>query len=120
YREAKAVQVITLASGLKIPNGVALKDGALYVAEVSRILRFDDVEARLDARPKPVVVTDRYPRETHHGWKFIRLGPDGRLPAPVGAPCNVCDPDPARYALISRIQPDGSGHRWVRHCGRNS
>ena len=120
YREAKALQVITLASGLRMPNGVALKNGALYVAEVNRILRFDDIEAQLDARPKPVVVTDRYPRETHHGWKFIRFGPDGRLYVPVGAPCNICDPDPARYALISRIRPDGSGYEVFAHGVRNS
>ncbi len=120
YREAKAVQVITLASGLRVPNGVALRDGALYVAEVNRILRFDDIEAQLDARPKSVVVTDRYPRETHHGLKFIRFGPDGRLYVPVGAPCNICDPDPARYALISRIQPDGSGYEVFAHGVRNS
>ncbi len=120
YRDAKATQVITLASGLNMPNGVALKDGALYVAEVSRILRFDDIEARLDARPKPLVVTDRYPRETHHGWKFIRFGPDGRLYVPVGAPCNVCDPDPVRYALISRIGPDGSDYEVFARGVRNS
>ncbi len=120
YREAKAVQVITLASGLRMPNGVALRDGALYVAEVNRILRFDDIEAQLDAPPKPVVVTDRYPRETHHGWKFIRFGPDGRLYVPVGAPCNICDPDPARYALISRIQRDGSGYEVFARGVRNS
>src|SRR5438552_656448 len=110
YRGAKATRVITLASGLNIPNGVALRGGALYVGEVNRILRFDDIETQLDAPPKPAVVTDRYPRETHHGLKFIRFGPDGRLYVPVGAPCNVCDPDPARYALISRIRPDASGY----------
>ncbi len=120
YRDAKATRVITLASGLKMPNGVAMRDGALYVAEVNRILRFDDIEAQLDARPKPVIVTDRYPRETHHGWKFIRFGPDGRLYVPVGAPCNICDPDPARYALISRIQPDGSGYEVFARGVRNS
>ncbi len=120
YRDAKATQVITIASGLRMPNGVALRDGALYVAEVNRILRFDDIEAQLEARPKPAVVTDRYPRETHHGWKFIRFGPDGRLYVPVGAPCNVCDPDPARYALISRIQADGSGYEVFAHGVRNS
>ena len=120
YREAKAVQIITLASGLRLPNGVALRDGALYVAEVNRILRFDDIEAQLDARPKPVLVTDRFPRETHHGWKFIRFGPDGRLYVPVGAPCNICDPDPSRYALISRIQPDGSGYEVFARGVRNS
>jgi len=87
---------------------------------VNRILRFDDIEARLDARPKPALVTDRFPRETHHGQKFIRFGPDGRLYVPVGAPCNICDPDPARYALISRIQPDGSGYEVFARGVRNS
>jgi len=120
YRDARATQVITIASGLNMPNGVALRDGALYVAEVSRILRFDAIEAQLDARPKPVIVTDRYPRETHHGWKFIRFGPDGRLYVPVGAPCNICEPDTARYALISRIQPDGSGYEVFARGIRNS
>jgi glucose/arabinose dehydrogenase len=119
YRDAKATQVVTIASGLRMPNGVALKDGALYVAEVNRILRFDDIEAQLDARPKPVIVTDRYPSETHHGLKFIRFGPDGRLYVPVGAPCNICEPDP-RHALISRIRPDGSDYEVFARGVRNS
>src|SRR5262245_15482105 len=101
FSEGKATQVITLASGLTSPNGVALKGGALYVAEVSRILRFDDVEARLGKPQTPVVVTDRFPTDGHHGWKFIRFGPDGMLYVPVGAPCNVCAPGPARYRLHS-------------------
>jgi glucose/arabinose dehydrogenase len=120
YRDAVATQVITLASGLRMPNGVAVRDSALYVADVSRILRFDDVEAHLDAPLKPVVVTERFPRETHHGWKFIRFGPDGWLYVPVGAPCNICEPDPARYALISRIRPDGSGYEVFARGVRNS
>ena len=120
YQDAKATQVITLASGLRMPNGVAVRDGALYVADVSRILRFDDVEAHLEAPLKPVVVTDRFPRETHHGWKFVRFGPDGWLYVPVGAPCNICEPDAARYALISRIRPDGSGYEVFARGVRNS
>src|SRR6266581_5697126 len=60
------------------------------------------------------------PRETHHGWKFIRFGPDGRLYVPVGAPCNICEPDPARYALISRIRPDGSDYEVFARGVRNS
>ena len=120
YRDAKTTQVITLASDLRMPNGVAVKDGALYVAEVNRILRFDHIETQLDARPKPAVVTDRYPRETHHGWKFIRFGPDGWLYVPVGAPCNICEPDPQRYALISRIRPDGSAYEVFASGIRNS
>ena len=93
--------MIQIASGLNVPNGVAFRDGALYVGEISRILRYDGITARLRNPPEPVVVTDRFPSESHHGWKFIAFGPDGKLYVPVGAPCNVCEPDPDRYALIS-------------------
>jgi len=118
YRDAKAAQVIAIASGLRMPNGVALKDGALYVAEVGRILRFDNIESHLD-NPQYAVVTDRFPRDIHHGWKFIRFGPDGWLYVPVGAPCNICEPD-ARHGLISRIKPDGSGYEVFARGVRNS
>ena len=47
----------TIASGLNRPVGVAVRDGSLYVSAVSRILRFDDIENRLDHPPAPVVVT---------------------------------------------------------------
>jgi glucose/arabinose dehydrogenase len=120
YSGSKARRVVTIASGLRSPNGVAIRDGSLYVAEVSRILRFDDIEANLDSPPKPLVLTERFPRESHHGWKFIRFGPDGRLYVPVGAPCNICEPDPARYALISRIRPDGSDYEVFARGVRNS
>ncbi len=96
-----------IASGLNSPNGVAFRDGSLYVAEISRILRYDGIENRLDSPPQPVVVTDRLPTDTHHGWKFIRFGPDGRLYVPVGAPCNICnEADP--YNSILRLAADGS------------
>lgn len=123
HRDGRAMQTLTIASGLNMPNGVALREGALYVAEVNRILRYDDIEKRLEAGsrlPPPVVVTDRFPRDTHHGWKFIRFGPDGMLYVPVGAPCNICAPDADRYALIARIRPDGSGYEVVARGVRNS
>jgi len=99
---------IAIAQGLNMPNGVAFRDGALYVAEINRILRYDNIEARLSDPPKPVVVNNSFPTDQHHGWKFIAFGPDGWLYVPVGAPCNICEPDPNRYALIKRMQPDGS------------
>lgn len=120
HADGKGSRVIALASGLQMPNGVAVRDGALYVAEVSRILRLDNIEASLDAPPRPVVVTRNFPGDTHHGWKFIRFGPDGWLYVPVGAPCNICAPAPDRYALISRIRPDGSGYEVVARGVRNS
>jgi glucose/arabinose dehydrogenase len=108
-KDQKADRVVTLATGLEMPNGVAVRDGSLFVAEVSRILRFDNIEASLDKPPAPVVITGAYPRDRHHGWKFVAFGPDGYLYVPVGAPCNVCErPDP-RYSSITRIRPDGSG-----------
>lgn len=113
-------RLYTLASGLRSPNGVAFKDGALFVAEISRVLRFDDIEARLANPPAPRVVYDRFPSDGHHGSKFIRFGPDGLLYVPVGAPCNICAPDPARYAAIFRIRPDGSGFEQYARGVRNT
>src|SRR5438132_704457 len=112
--------VTTIATGLNRPVGVAFRDGALYASAVSRILRFDGIESRLDNPPPPVVVSDKFPNDAHHGWKFIAFGPDGKLYVPVGAPCNICEPDPDRYALIGRMNPDGSGYEIVARGVRNS
>jgi len=116
----RADDVIVLADNLNTPNGVAFHDGALYVAEVNRILRFDGIASRLHLPPNPVVVNDRFPTDKHHGWKFIRFGPDGLLYVPVGAPCNICDPDPERYAAIFRMRPDGSALEQYARGVRNT
>ncbi len=113
-------QVFTVASGLQLPAGVAFAGGALYVSAVDRILRLDDIENRLANPPVPVVVTSRFPTETHHGWKFIAFGPDGKLYVPVGAPCNVCETDPDRYATIMRMNRDGTGLEVYARGVRNS
>jgi len=115
-----ADQVFTIAKGLKMPNGVAFKDGNLYVAEVSRILKFENIEANLANPPAPKVVYDQYPTETHHGWKYIAFGPDGKLYVPVGAPCNICKSEKEIYASITRINPDGTGLEVVQHGIRNT
>jgi glucose/arabinose dehydrogenase len=113
-------KVRTVASGLREPVGVAFRDGALYVSAVSRVLRLPDIESRLDHPPKPIVVSDKFPTDGHHGWKFIAFGPDGKLYVPVGAPCNVCEPDPDRYANIMRMNADGSGLEVYARGIRNS
>ena len=113
-----AIHVI--ASGLAEPAGVAFRDGALYVSAIDRILRFDAIEERLANPPKPSIVTDRLPSDRHHGRKFIAFGPDGKLYVNIGAPCNVCEPDPARYANISRMNPDGSMFEVFARGERNS
>ncbi|MBL7864554.1 MAG: sorbosone dehydrogenase family protein [Cyclobacteriaceae bacterium] len=98
-----------LASGLNMPNGVAFRDGALYIAENSKISRLDGIESRLGNPGKPTVIYDKYPTESHHGWKYIAFGPDGKLYIPVGAPCNICESKDPVYASITRMNPDGSG-----------
>lgn len=117
--DGRAEENFTIDSGLNSPNGVALLEGDLYVAEIGRILRYDDIESRLADPPDPVVVTDEYPDDGHHGWKHIAFGPDGKLYVPVGAPCNVCKPDPI-YASITRMNPDGSGLEIYAHGVRNT
>ena len=114
-----APRVTTIASGLNTPNGVAFRDGDLYVAEINRILRYDDIESRLDSPPEPVQIA-KLPGERHHGWRYIAFGPDGKLYVPIGAPCNICDRDADGYATIVRMNPDGSGRETIARGVRNS
>ncbi|GAB2515535.1 PQQ-dependent sugar dehydrogenase [Microbulbifer agarilyticus] len=102
--DQKADEVKVIAEGLKLPTGVAFKDGDLYVSAVTSILRFDDIESHLDNPPQPVVITDQFP-DKHHGWKYIAFGPDGWLYVPIGAPCNICEEKD--YANIQRLKIEG-------------
>ncbi len=118
--DGRAERTYVIASGLRTPNGVAFREGALYVAEISRMLRFDAIEDRLERPPAPVVVSDAFPSDTHHGWKFIAFGPDGMLYVPVGVPCNICLRSDERYGTIMRMKPDGSGLEAYARGVRNS
>jgi len=116
----KADRVVLIASGLRQPNGVAMRNGALYVATSSQILRYDDIEKRLDAPPTPVVVRDSLPNpRAGHTWKFIGFGPDDLLYVSVGAPCNVCL-SPPMVSTILRMKPDGSNLEVFAEGVRNS
>ncbi len=118
--DGRAEVIRQIAKGLEMPNGVAFRDGALYVAEVSRVLRFDGIEGKLDQPPVPVVVSDVFPKDRPHGWKFIAFGPDGRLYVPVGAPCNICDPETPIYASITRMPAAGGAPEVFAKGVRNS
>lgn len=117
--DGRADKVYKIASGLNMPCGVAFREGSLYVAEVSRITRYDNIENNLANPPKPVVVYDKLPTDKHHGWKFIAFGPDGKLYIPIGAPCNMCLPDSV-HACIARMNPDGTGFEVFARGIRNS
>lgn len=116
----QAGKLHVVARGLRMPVGVAWRNGSLYVSAVNRILRFDAIASRLDDPPAPVTVRDDFPNETAHGWKFIAFGPDGWLYVPVGAPCNICAPDPDRYGIIMRMEADGSRLETFARGIRNS
>ncbi len=119
YGVSGAGSVHTIASGLSLPSGVAYRDGKLYVGALSRILRFDGIDDRLAAPSQPVVVSDKFPSDTHHGRRFLAFGPDGKLYVPVGAPCNICQPD-ERHGVIQRIDGDGGAIETVARGVRNS
>jgi glucose/arabinose dehydrogenase len=111
--------VITIASGMWGPNGVAFRDGSLYLAEINQLWRYDDIEANLANPPAPVHITD-FPAEGHHGWKFIRFGPDGKLYVPIGSPCNVCETVDERFGTILRMNVDGSDQEIYARGIRNT
>jgi glucose/arabinose dehydrogenase len=97
-----------IASGMNNPNGVALKNGNLFVAEISKVTKFADIEKNIASPGKGEVIYDKFPTEWPHGWKYIAFGPDGKLYVPVGAPFNIGMPDD-RHAAIFRLNDDGTG-----------
>jgi len=112
-------EVKVIAKGLTQPNGVAFKDGTLYVAAISRILKYEGIEDKLDDPGEPKVVIDTLPKDLPHGWKYLAFGPDGKLYFNIGAPGNIVLP-PETHANISRINPDGTGFEYVARGVRNS
>jgi glucose/arabinose dehydrogenase len=111
--------VKVVASGLYRPNGVAFKNGTLYIAELSKISKIDKIDDVLDDPPKPTVIYDNLPKDEAHGWKFIGIGPDNKLYIPVGQPGNNVLHDSA-HGQIRRINLDGSGSEIVALGVRNS
>ena len=118
--DGRADEVITVATGLNSPNGVAVRGGALYVAEINRITRYADIAAHLKKPPRPVVVYAKLPTDEWHGWRYIAFGPDGKLYVPVGAPCNSCLPTAPIYGTLNRLNPDGTGFETVARGIRNT
>lgn len=113
-KDGVADRVVTVAEGLQHPIGVTMLNGALYVAEISRIIRFDNIDKTYANKPAYKVIKDDLPKETWHGEKFIKAGPDGKIYVPVGAPCNTCDKENEIYSKLWRMNPDGSG--WEEYA----
>ena len=117
-QDSGSPKVIEIAKDLRTPNGVAFHDGSLFVAEINRIVRYDKIEDRLDRIPDAVVVIDTLPNESHHGWRYIAFGPDGKLYISIGAPCNICNRE--GFANISRMNADGTELEVFSQGIRNS
>jgi len=113
----RAVKVI--ASGLHRPNGLAMRNGTLYIAEVSRISKIDNVEDALDNPATPVSVYEDLPKDETNGLRFLGAGPDGKLYVSVGLPCNNCMPQPVQ-AQIRRIDLEDNNVEAVALGVRNS
>ena len=120
--DGKADEKYTIAKDLHMPNGVAFHKCSLYISEVSKVWRIDNIEDNLANPPKPVLIKGDFPTEDHHGWKYMAFGPDGKLYIPVGGPCNICDDHKKdeRFSSITRMNPDGSDFEVYAHGIRNS
>lgn len=119
-KDGKAEKKYIIAEQMNTPNGVAFKDGDLYVAEINKVWKFKAIESNLNKVKKPVQIADNFPSDKHHGWKYIAFGPDGKLYVPVGAPCNICESKKEVYATITRMNADGSDFEIFAKGVRNT
>ncbi|MEO7576286.1 MAG: c-type cytochrome, partial [Massilia sp.] len=113
-------KVVTVAEGLDSPIGLVMHKGSLFVSEMTRVIRFDDIEKTFDKAPGYKVVKSDFPKEKWHGEKIIKAGPDGKLYIPIGADCNVCDREEDAHSKIYRMNPDGSQFEVFAKGIRNS
>lgn len=112
----------TIIQGLTQPNGLMILDGALYVFAINKVLRYDNIEDKLDAVPQPVDLSDKFmlPGDLQHGWKYVKVGPDGKVYVPVGVPCNICEVNPGVHGHLRRYDPKDWSFEIVARGIRNS
>ncbi|MCW5590109.1 MAG: PQQ-dependent sugar dehydrogenase [Legionellales bacterium] len=118
----QAKKTLVIAEKLRAPNGVAVLDDNLYVAETQRILRFDNITEHLEHPPKPKTVYDHLPDKDWHGNRVIHFGPEGKLYISIGMPCNTCDyrGKDDRFGTIMRLSPNGNDAEIFAKGIRNS
>jgi glucose/arabinose dehydrogenase len=80
------------AENLNGPYGLALVNGALYVANQDALLRFDYRDGQTEASGPPVRVTDLPSAINHHWTKAMAASPDGRfLYVGIGSNSNITE-----------------------------
>jgi glucose/arabinose dehydrogenase len=114
----RATDVVTVVKDLDLPHGLAVRDGYLYVAETSRIMRYRYDALTLTA-VEPTVVVAGLPHGGHHWTRSIAFGPDGRLYVAIGSSCDGCRERDPRRAAIMRYRADGSREERVASGLRN-
>jgi glucose/arabinose dehydrogenase len=108
-----------LYQGLDWPNGIAVHNGTLYIAEHSKISKAENIEDHLDSPPKLQMIYDKLGKERPHGWRFLAVGPDNRLYVSNSSPCNICMPPPT-HGQIRSIKLDGSDEKVLARGIRNT
>lgn len=116
----KADEVVLIIEDLNMPSGLTYKDGDLFIAEVHRVIRIKDIDKNYDKSPKPEVVYSNLPDKLHHGWKYAKFGPDGRLYIPIGVACNVCLSDDRRFGSIIAVDLETGKEEYIAEGVRNS
>ena len=99
-------EVKTIIDKMPMAAGIEYHKGTLFVATHKQILRYDNIDSKLDNPGEPMVLYDKLPGGNDHSWKFLRIH-QNKLYFAIGAPCNICDP--GEYAKIYRMNLDGSG-----------
>lgn len=116
----KMPTVDLIDQNLKMPSGLTFHKNVLYVADIDTIYQYTSPSGTFKDKLKKQVFISGLPSDRHHGWKFIKFGPDDHLYVPVGAPCNVCLKKDPRYASILRFTPDGKSWEVYTSGVRNS
>ncbi|WP_419797830.1 MAG: PQQ-dependent sugar dehydrogenase [Terasakiella sp.] len=118
-RDGEAEEVRLLSNNFIVPNGLAWKNGFLYVIEQHRLVRYKIGTQLPKELPEPEVLFDQFPNKRWHGWRYGVFGPDGGLYVSIGAPCNICRIRGIEGTIL-RFDPD----TWVpvvfAHGVRNS
>jgi len=104
--DGSADKVVTIDHDLTLPTGIAIQDGDLYVGAVNKLLVYQNIDQTFESSPKPYVLYDELPEETHHGWKYLGFSPEDKLFFNVGAPCNVCERENPWFATIMSLDLD--------------
>jgi len=99
-------EVKQILKGLNSPNGLTFSKGTLYVAERDKITAYEGIEGKLDNPGEGKVVAENLDpdKQPGHFWKYLAMGPDGKLYFNHGSPQNITMPTYIQAAIL-RVDP---------------